>query len=93
MPRVPANPPPAAPEAPAEYRPLNWRRRVLLVALAVSTAVVGVTVLVERPGGVQRPAPGHGPDRAPCSGGNTQDCVGGVSSVIVPARPASAAGR
>lgn len=74
------------------YRPLNWRRRLLLVALAVATAGVGVTVLLTRPGGVHRPPPGHGPDHARCGAGQTQDCVGGTSAVIVPGA-ASAPGR
>ncbi len=75
------------------YRPLNWRRRLLLIGLAVATAGVGVTTLLTRPGGVHRPPPGQGPDRARCSAGQTQDCVGGTSAVIVPGGGASAPGR
>lgn len=71
------------------YQPLSRRRRLLIVGLAVATAVAVVLMLVERPGGVKRPPPGAAPDRARCSEGQTEGCVGGKAAVIVPAAPAS----
>lgn len=72
------------------YRPLTRRRRLLIVGLAVATAVTVVLMLVERPGGMKRPPPGAAPDRARCSDGQTEGCVGGKAVVIVPpAAPAS----
>lgn len=45
--------PPADPSVPA-YRPLNARRRLVIGAMAVATAVGVVVVLLHPPGGVQR---------------------------------------
>lgn len=71
-----------------EYRPLNKRRRLLIALLAVSTAVIGVLALLERPGGPQykRALP------AACAPGQTEHCVGGKAEVIV-APVASGASR
>ena len=77
------------PDADERFQPLSRRRRLLIVGLAVATAVAVVLLLVERPGGVKRPPPGAAPDRARCSGGQVDDCVGGKAVVIVPAVPAS----
>lgn len=78
------------PDPDDRFPPLSRRRRLLIVALAVATAVTVVLMLVERPGGVKRPPPGAAADRARCSGGQTDGCVGGKAIVIVaPAAPAS----
>lgn len=90
-----SSPTPAAPEVGA-YRPLSRRRRLLIVALAVATAVAVVTMLFDPPGGVQRtkPVPAASPAASPpsCAPGQTSDCVGGTSAVIVPAAPAGPTG-
>ncbi len=75
---------------------LPWRRRVLVVLLAVGTAVTVVLSLLDPPGGVKRHPPPPAaplPDTARCAPGQTQGCVGGSVQVIVapPAAPASAA--
>jgi hypothetical protein len=67
------------------FAPLSRRRRLLVAALALATVVLVVWLLTERPGGVKRPPPGAGPDRARCGPGQTDDCVGGKAVVIVPA--------
>lgn len=57
--------------------------------LAIATTVIVAYLIFERPGGVQwKPLPPL-PDRAPCTAGQTHDCVGGLASVIV--APASSA--
>jgi hypothetical protein len=69
------------------YRPLTLRRRLLIVVLAVATALVVLWMLLERPG-----APAlKRLDREVCSKGQTEDCVGGKAEVIMlpPAAPAS----
>jgi hypothetical protein len=72
------------PDPDDRFPPLSRRRRLLIVGLAVATAVTVVLMLLERPGGVTRPPPGAAPDRARCSGGQTDGCVGGTAVVIVP---------
>ena len=82
-----------ASRTPDEYRPTTWRRRLLIVALAVVTGVAVVTTLLDPPGGVQRkratvPAEAAaGP--AVCAPGQSGACVGGKAEVIVPSPPAS----
>ena len=71
-----------------EFRPVPWRRRLLLLALGVATAVTIGTTLLAGPGGVRTRAPADAPRCAP---GQTSGCVGGTASVIVAAPPASAA--
>jgi len=70
---------------------LSWRRRLLLLALGVVTALVVVTIMLAGPGGVRMRPP---PDAARCVAGQTVGCVGGTVNVIVApaASPASAAG-
>ncbi|WP_201494633.1 hypothetical protein [Rubrivivax sp. A210] len=78
------------PSEPARYRPISPRRRLLILALAVATAVSIVLLLVGEPGGArlaQRPPPPAGP--ALCSEGQSSGCVGGLARVIVPAPAAS----
>ena len=90
---LPASPRPAEP-AVAPYRPLNLCRRLLVAALAVATAVAVVMLLLDPPGGVQRPrvAPSSPVAATPapsCAPGQSQGCVGGTSMVIAPNAPAS----
>lgn len=84
---------PALPRAheTAEYQPLSRRRRLLIVGLAVAMAWTVGWLILEPPGGVQRPrvAPGVLPDTARCSQGQTTGCVGGKAMVIVPATAAA----
>jgi type II secretory pathway component PulM len=74
-----------------DYQPLTARRRLLLLALGIATALVVAWLLLERPGGV------HGrkqkADAPRCLGPKDSECVGGKVEVIaVPAGavPASA---
>jgi hypothetical protein len=72
------------------YRPLSTRRRVLILLLAVSTAITVALTLLYPPGGVQRKrAPAPRP--ADCSAGQDAGCVGGKADVIVVA-PAAVPG-
>jgi hypothetical protein len=79
----PSGPPPVEP-----YRPLNARRRLLLVALALATAATVLWMLFERPG-APPPPPRVEPPR--CAPGQTLGCVGGTAAIIMPT--ASAASR
>ena len=78
------------------YRPLSGRRRLLIVLLAVATAVTVVLTMLDPPGGVQRKRQvSSGP--AVCQPGQDRGCVGGTAEVIapaaLPAAPASVAPR
>ena len=72
------------------YRPTSGRRRLLIAALAVSTAVV-VMWLMLRPQlrliDAQQNRKTQGPP--PCAASQTQGCLGGTMSVISPAPPAA----
>ena len=79
-----------------DYEPLSRRRRWLLLALAVATAVTLMWMLLERPGGVSPErvgAPPAGSTEPPrCADGRGAGCVGGITELrVVPA--ASAPGR
>ena len=65
-----------------------WRRRLLVLLLAVVTAGVIVRVLLIPPTPVPKAALPPVADMARCGAGQTQDCVGGTASVIL--APASA---
>lgn len=69
---------------------MAWRRRLLVVGLAVATAVTIVLTLLNPPGGVQRKRPPPPPDVARCAEGQNTNCVGGTATVIV-APPAAQA--
>ena len=73
---------------PDQFRPVTWRRRLLLLALGVATAVTIVTTLLAGPGGVRTRPPADAPRCAP---GQTTACVGGTANLIVVTPPASAA--
>lgn len=82
----PDSPPPVAPPAP-RYQPLSRQRRLLVLALAIATALTVAALLLNPPGGVQRKR--HLPQ--PCAASQDTGCVGGRADVIVvaPAEPAS----
>lgn len=86
-------PSPAEP-AVAPYRPSSLRRRLLVAALAVATAVGVVALLLDPPGGVQRPrvapsSPAAATPAPACAPGQSEGCVGGTSMVIRPVAPAA----
>ena len=74
-----------------DYLAPSWRKRALILLLAVSTALTIVYVLLIPPTPVPRVVPPPPPDVARCAPGQTQGCVGGTAGVIVVPRPASAA--
>lgn len=84
--------PPRLPEH-EHYQPLSRRRRLLIVLLAISTAITVAWMLLERPGAptLVRVVPARGGASAPVCGSETPNCVGGKAQVIVvpPAAPAS----
>lgn len=68
------------------YRPLSRRRRLLIVGLAVATAVSVLLLMLQpqlRAGRAQAERRAAPP--ATCAPGQTEGCVGGVMGVIVPA--------
>lgn len=87
---------PSGPQRPADdaprYRPLSRRRRLLLVLLALATALVVLWLMLQpqlraqRAAVERRTAPVAPP--APCAPGQTEGCVGGTMGVIVPASAA-----
>jgi hypothetical protein len=69
-----------------------WRRRLIVAALAVATAVTVVIVLLERPGDPKRGLVRVPAERPPCTAGQSRDCVGGTVDVqVVPAAPQGSA--
>jgi hypothetical protein len=75
------------------FRPVKWRRRLLLVALAVATAISLLGYMMGRRSDILRAGPPEAADVATCKGGKTEGCVGGMATVIMapaPAAPASA---
>lgn len=74
---------------PDPYRPISWRRRLLIVVLAVATAAF-ITYSMTRRSGEVRNAVLHPADVAACTPGQTEGCVGSMTAVIVaPATPAA----
>lgn len=63
-----------------------WRRRLLMVALAIAMGWAVVTTMVDPPGSIKRNPPPRA-DAPACAPGQTRDCVGGTAAVI--AAPAS----
>lgn len=76
---------------PDPYRPLNRRRRLLIVLLAIVTAAF-VTWAMTRRWGIVREAAKHPQDVPACTAGEATGCVGSMTAVI-PAAPASPASR
>lgn len=74
-----------------EYRPVKGRKKLLVVVLAVATAIGVLLMMIYRVGAPDLPrhAP-SGPQR--CVGQQTADCIGGKVEVIAPAPAASAGG-
>ena len=75
----------------ADYRPLALRRRLLIVPLAVATAIAVVLLLLYPPGGVQRTRP-KAPGKIACVDGRPPSCAedkAGVVVVMPVAAPAS----
>ena len=69
-----------------------WRRRLLVLALALLTAWLVLSNVLGRPGGADFKPPPR-PDKAACKPGETVDCVGGTATVIVAPPAASAVAR
>ncbi len=78
---------PTEPEA-VRYRPVPARRRLLIALLAVATAAF-VTWAMTRKSGLVREAARHPADLPACAAGQTQGCVGSMTSVIPAAAPAA----
>lgn len=70
---------------------ISLRRKLLILALAVATAVAVVTTLLDPPGGVRQQNIQR-VDQPACSAGQTERCVGGKAGVIV-VTPASAGAK
>ena len=68
---------------PDRYLPVTFRRRVLIVVLALVTAVTIVLTLTRRARGIHFPAL----PPALCANGQTSDCIGGKALIIAPALP------
>ncbi|MCE2915909.1 MAG: hypothetical protein ACOVOT_13365 [Rubrivivax sp.] len=79
-----------------DYRPVGWRRRLLIVALALATAIGIVLALLFPPGGVDRPRalgaplPATAAPQPLCRPGQTEGCVGGAVIVLPSASPSAA---
>jgi hypothetical protein len=74
---------------PDDFPRPKLRRRLLVVLLALATAAFLVWS-VTRKSGVVRDAARHPADRPVCSAGQTSDCVGSASAVIMlPPAPAA----
>ena len=73
------------------FRPLKRRRKLLIVALAVATAVSVVSMLLDPPGRPEKPRDAQVRE---CRDGRGSDCVGGKAQVlVVPVAPAGSAAR
>lgn len=76
---------------PDDFPANPWRRRLLIVVLAVVTAGTVLVNVLKTPQGVTRSMPTPPPDAAPCGAGQTSGCVGGMAGVIAAPGAASAA--
>ncbi len=76
-----------------EFPRMSWRRRLLMIGLAMATAITIVVTLLNPPGGVKRHKPPPPPDVARCGQGQTQGCVGGLAGVIAAPATATSAPR
>jgi len=67
------------------------RRRLLVAALAVATAVTLILMMLERVGAPALPRPPAPPGPAPCAEGQLTGCLGGKAEIfLVPTAPPSA---
>jgi len=82
-------PPEVAPELP-RFRPIPRRRRLLLVALAIATAITVVSMLLDPPGRPEHPRDAQVRE---CPTGRGVNCVGGTAQVLLvaPEAPSGAA--
>ena len=76
-----------------EYPAPTWRKRLLVLLMAVATAGTIVWVLTIPPTPVPRALVPPPADVPRCSRGQTQGCVGGMASVIVAPAAAPSAPR
>jgi hypothetical protein len=85
-------PPPQAPRGMyvvEEFPRTPWRRRLLILAVALATAAF-VMGSVLAPPGASKTKRLPRPDAARCTDGRSTDCVGGMATVIItPALPAA----
>lgn len=89
-PRRPASAPsPPATRGEERYRPLTRRRRLLIVLLAVATAVSVMLALLDPPGGVSRKRPAAETGSRVEAVMPNPPGVGGKVDVLPPVRPAS----
>ena len=79
------------PYAVERYRPTSMRRRVLIVLLALATAVSLLLYMVGRRGDIIRGNETWLVDVPTCKNGKTEGCVGGTVTVIALPPPAAAA--
>jgi hypothetical protein len=76
-----------------DYRPFGWPRRVLILALAVGTAMFIVWAMTRPPGKAPdawfnfQPVRPAAPPVPTCAPGQTQGCVGGTMQVLPAAAP------
>ena len=70
----------------------TWRRRLLLVLMALGMGYLVVTTMIDPPGNILRNPPPR-VDAPRCLPGQTTGCVGGMATVIVAPAPAPAASR
>lgn len=90
---------PAPGRAPDDYRPLKGPRRALVALLALATATTVMWLVLEKPGGPERPARAAAPSSptgaataaatgpATCAPGSAERCVGGTQQVLPPPSP------
>lgn len=74
-----------------DYRPVSWRQRLVIIVLAIATAVGVVLLLLDPPGGVVRKRP-PAPVVPECTASSPEPasgCVGGMATVLPPAPAAS----
>ena len=68
----------------------TWKRRLLVLTLAVGTALFIVHMLTIPPTPVPKEQVPPMRDKLRCQAGQTQDCVGGTAVMIMPPAAASA---
>ena len=74
-----------------DYPAPSARRRLLVLLLAMATAITIGWLMIYRVGGVKPAAPPPVPDAARCKPGQQEGCVGGRAAVIVLPPSAAAA--
>lgn len=74
-----------------KYPAPTWKRRLLVLALAVGAALFIVHMLTIPPTPVAKELVPPIRDKALCQAGQTQNCVGGTAVMIMAPAPAAAA--